>query len=552
MQEPERGSSFSELIERCLILDLEVDTDGRVRDAGALRGSDELRIQKAASSTKAIQRIDAFASGAEFVVGHNIVAHDRRFIESHLPGAKILHLPVVDTLYLAPLARPQRPYHALVKDYKLVGGERNNPVADCRLALRLLEDCWRILKKRERTRPGIVSVYRSCFVDSHAPERDSSLKLSGTGSLLELLGGRMLSRDRMIRGFEHFARDRACPGNLRDSLPSLIDEPSNRPAAAYSLAWLTVAGTESVLPRWVYRKFPAVPQFLDSIRGTDCGDPECPYCSVHHDPRGKLRQYFGFQDFRPAPTASDGGSLQERIVTQVFNRRPVLALLPTGGGKSLCYQLPAIAHNEGTGALTVVISPLQALMKDQVENLNRRTGAGNLAAAVNGLLTMPERHDVLEGIRLGRYALLYVSPEQFRSRSFKAAIGQREVAAWVFDEAHCLSKWGHDFRPDYLYAARFIREFSESEGIEPAPAACFTATAKVDVREEIVAHFQDALGQELGVIAADRADRENLRYSVEEVLTPHKAARIHESLVEHIGGPSSESPRGAGPIFPGR
>ena len=549
MQEPERSSSFSEFIERCLILDLEVGADGRVRDAGALRGTDELRIQKVTSSTKAIQRIDTFASGAEFVVGHNIVAHDRRLIESHLPGAKILRLPVVDTLYLAPLARPQRPYHALVKDYKLIGAERNNPVADCRLARRLLENCWRILKERKRKRPGLVSVYRSCFVDSGAPEGDSSLKLNGTGTLLEMLGGRLLSRDRVIRDFEHFARGRACPRNLRDGLPSLIDEPSDRPAAAYSLAWLTVAGTGSVLPRWVYRKFPAAPRFLDSIRGTDCGDPECPYCSTRHDPRGKLRQYFGFRNFRSAPTASGGGSLQERIVNHGFNRRPVLAILPTGSGKSLCFQLPAIAHNERTGALTVVISPLQALMKDQVENLNRRTGPGSLAATVNGLLTMPERHDMFEGIRLGRYALLYVSPEQFRSRSFKAAIGQRVVATWVFDEAHCLSKWGHDFRPDYLYAARFIREFSDSEGIEPVPVACFTATAKVDVREEIVAHFREGLGQELGVLAADRADRKNLHYSVEEVLTPHKAARIHESLVEHIGDPASESPRGSAIVY---
>ena len=359
MQEPERGISFPEFIERCLILDLEVDADGRVRDAGALRGTDELRIRKVASSTKAIQRIDAFASGAEFVVGHNIVAHDRRFIESHLPGAKILRLPVVDTLYLAPLARPQRPYHALVKDYKLVGAERNNPVADCRLALKLLEDCCRFLKEQERKRPGLVSIYRSCFIDSHAPGRDSSLKLSGTGNLLEMLGGRKLPRDRVVRGFEHFAKDRACPGSLRDGLPSLIDEPSNRPAAAYSLAWLTVAGTESVLPRWVYRKFPAAPRFLNSIRGTDCGDPKCRYCSVHHDPRGKLRQHFGFQDFRPAPTASGGGSLQERIVTRGFNRRPVLAILPTGGGKSLCYHLsiPSFFTGRRTFSCTACVGP---------------------------------------------------------------------------------------------------------------------------------------------------------------------------------------------------
>jgi len=230
----------------------------------------------------------------------------------------------------------------------------------------------------------------------------------------------------------------------------------------------------------------------------------------------------------------------------------MLAIMPTGSGKSLCFQLPAIALNERTGALTIVISPLQALMKDQVENLNQKIGPVKLAAALNGLLTMPERHDILEGVRLGRFALLYVSPEQLRNRSFQAAIRQREIATWVFDEAHCISKWGHDFRPDYLYAARFIREFSARENVDPAPVACFTATAKLDVREEILAHFRQELGQDLKILAADRVDRENLHYSVEEVPPPGKLRRISELLHEHIGDPTSQVLRGAAIIYAGR
>ena len=188
-------------------------------------------------------------------------------------------------------------------------------------------------------------------------------------------------------------------------------------------------------------------------------------------------------------------------------------------------------------------------MKDQVENLNETTGPAKLAAALNGLLTLPERHDVLEGVRLGRFALLYVSPEQLRNRSFEAAIRQREIATWVFDEAHCISKWGHDFRPDYLYAARFIREFSKSEDIDPAPVACFTATAKLDVREEILAHFRQELGQHLRVLSADRVDREKLLYSVEEVNTHRKFGRVAELLQEHIGDPTSEISRGAAIVY---
>ena len=540
--------SLSGFLEDCLVLDLEVSANERVRDVGAIRGNSTLRIRDAASSTDALRQLDEFSRGAKFIVGHNLIAHDRRFIEAYLPGAALLNLSVVDTLYLSPLATPQRPYHPLVKDYKLVGGERNDPVSDCKLALTLLKDCWNTLKRREQEEPGLVSIYRTCFHDSDAPGGTSPLKLNGTGQFLDALGARMFRPDRAQRGFAHFAHAKACPTAMARELPPLLADPITRPAVAYSLAWLTVAGTESVLPRWVYRNFPAAPQLLQSIRGTNCNDPECAYCPKQHNARKKLTQYFGHPSFRPTPATTDGESLQERIVSLGLASRPLLGILPTGGGKSLCFQLPAIMQSERTGALTVVISPLQALMKDQVENLNTKTGGASLAAALNGLLTMPERHDVLEGVRMGRFALLYVSPEQLRNRGFKNAISQREIAAWVFDEAHCISKWGHDFRPDYLYAARFIRELAEREGVEAPPVACFTATAKLDVREEIVAHFREELGQEIEVLAADRIDRTNLHYTVEEVTSAQKATRIGELLEEHIGRASGETTASAAAV----
>ena len=538
--------TFKAFLDGCVTVDLELGADGQVRTLGAIRGDRGLRTPENLSSREALGRLDEFARGARFVVGHNIVAHDRRFLEMHGAATGLLRLPLIDTLYLAPLAFPQWPYHKLLKDYKL-GPEQSDPVEDCRIAQGFLGECWEVLGQRERERRGLVSVYRTCFDDSDAEGGTSIRRLGGTGAFLGALGARVLPGERQLRGFEHYASGSACLGALARELPALLAEPPVRPGAAYALAWLSVAGTESVLSRWVHHEFPQASRLLRAIRTVDCGDPACAYCRKHHDPVAKLRRYFGHPGFRAKPAATDGGSLQERIVVRGIAHRPLLAILPTGGGKSLCYQLPAILANERTGALTIVISPLQALMKDQVENLNGRVGA-QLAAALNSLLTLPDRHDVLEGVRSGRFALLYVSPEQLRNRSFENAVRQREIAAWVFDEAHCIAKWGHDFRPDYLYAARFIREFSARENVDPAPVACFTATARVDVREEIVAHFAEQLGQEIEVLAADRVDRANLRYSVEELAESQKAGRIGELLEANLGPPGGK-PRGVAIVY---
>ncbi|MFO1078022.1 MAG: RecQ family ATP-dependent DNA helicase [Planctomycetota bacterium] len=246
-----------------------------------------------------------------------------------------------------------------------------------------------------------------------------------------------------------------------------------------------------------------------------------------HDPVAQLKRWFQYPDFRSTPTLKNADRPAQRaIVDAGFADRPHLALLPTGGGKSLCFQLPAINRYLRRGCLTIVISPLQSLMHDQVDNFVRKTNA-QCAVALTGRLTPPERRATLEAVRTGQAGILYVSPEQLRNSTFKKAIALREIGAWVFDEAHCLSKWGHDFRPDYLYAARFVREFSEGQGTQPAPIVCVTATAKPEVRDEILAHFRAELGQELEVFDG-HAPRENLTLRVETVAGHEKVPRLRE------------------------
>jgi ATP-dependent DNA helicase RecQ len=315
---------------------------------------------------------------------------------------------------------------------------------------------------------------------------------------------------------------------------ALLQTAPQRLAAAYTLAWLRVAGANSVLPPWVRLEHPLTGKLIGRLREAPCAAADCAYCRQTHNARAQLRAFFGFDDFRPLPANRAGGSLQQEIVQAGLRNESLLAILPTGGGKSLCYQLPALARNYRRGVLTIVISPLQALMKDQVDGLVRRTGTP-FGAALYGLLTPPERGDVLRRIRLGDVALLYVSPEQLRNRSFREAIAQREIGCWVFDEAHCLSKWGHDFRPDYLYAGRFIREFSKSQDLPIPPIACFTATAKRDVKEEIIAFFKAETGRELALFEGG-VERDNLRFEVQTVTGHSKLERVHDLLASHLPG----------------
>ena len=175
-------------------------------------------------------------------------------------------------------------------------------------------------------------------------------------------------------------------------------------------------------------------------------------------------------------------------------------------------------------------------MKDQVDNLVKKTGTIG-AAAISGLLTPPERGDVMERVRLGDIAILYISPEQLRNRSVGNLLAGREIGCWVFDEARCLSKWVHDFRPDYLCAGRFIRALAERQGLAVPPVACFTATAKPDVIAEILAYFHDELG--LHPISYEGGvERDNLAFEVRTVGKHEKDSRIHAILSEHLGPPS--------------
>jgi ATP-dependent DNA helicase RecQ len=225
------------------------------------------------------------------------------------------------------------------------------------------------------------------------------------------------------------------------------------------------------------------------------------------DPLAQLRTHFGFHDFRPG---------QDRIIAAVLSGQDVLAVMPTGSGKSLCYQLPALAL-PGTA---IVVSPLISLMKDQVDELNRR---GIAARALHSMLPPEAKREALDAARRGVLRLLYVAPERFASEPFLHLVSEIAVSRFVVDEAHCVSQWGHDFRPDYRRLAAGARLCRRSDGDDGRPPiAAFTATATAEVRDDVIG----LLGLDRPQLIVAGFDRPNIYLRVERADEDEKDWRL--------------------------
>jgi ATP-dependent DNA helicase RecQ len=231
-------------------------------------------------------------------------------------------------------------------------------------------------------------------------------------------------------------------------------------------------------------------------------------------PHEALKRHFGFEGFL------DG---QEEVIGEIVSGRDGLVVMPTGGGKSLCYQVPALCF-EG---VTLVISPLIALMKDQVDALEAR---GIPATVINSTVPWPEQKERLDGMRGGRWKLVYVAPERFRAESFLNALREVNVSLFAVDEAHCLSQWGHDFRPDYLRLGKALEKIGRPQCI------ALTATATPVVREDICGvlglrePFERVSGfsrpnLSLNITAVDKAAQKDER--IRAVITAHKTGIIY-------------------------
>lgn len=541
-------TSTGDRLSNCLALDIEVspqdhsvralagvrtDTDqsvvwvAKARSASSgganlivKEGDEVVGRRRVNSASQALGELDALADGAEFVLGHNLIEFDLPILQGADPGLRLLQLPAVDTLWLNPLAFPRNPYHHLVKHYKgasLKRSERSDPYLDALLALQLFSDQCEALQAMP---PGMLVAWH--WLTTRGPD-SAGFDLFFTA--LRSSPSPVVSQAReAIRGC---LDGEGCHTQLRRAIDNA---PEHGWVLAFALAWISVSGGNSVLPPWVRHQFPGVSQLIRSLRDDACHDERCSWCRARHDAVRELKRWFGFDSFRSDPADPESGEpLQQVIVEAAMAGNDALAILPTGTGKSLCYQLPALSRYDKTGSLTVVISPLVALMADQVASLERQGITS--CVTVNGLLSLPERTAALDKVRLGDAAIVLISPEQLRSPSVFSALAQREIGAWVLDEAHCLSKWGHDFRPDYRYVGRFIREKSEGERVPPV--LCLTATAKPEVEADICEYFAQHLGVEMRTFDGG-SRRTNLKFEVTPTTAAMKLHDIKTALEHHL------------------
>ena len=442
--------------------------------------------------------------------GHNIVHHDLHYTPLPRPAT------IVDTLYLSPLLFPRKPYHRLVKDDKLQVDELNNPVNDALKARDLFYDevaAWQMLT------PTRKKVFYHLL--HHVPEfggffdylRRCSLKRAVSSDCVEKDGG----STRPIADLDAASLSQL----IRRDFDGLICANADLPAIvsqhpvelAYALAIIGADDLMSITPAWVQRNYPHLAHVMALLRNTPCGN--CPYCNSRLDAHQGLRHFFGYTEFRtftPQTAGAKPSRMQQEAVEAALRGESLLTIFPTGGGKSLTFQLPALMAGRNMHGLTVVLSPLQSLMKDQVDNLAAR-GIAN-AVTINGLLDPIERSLAIQQVADGSADLLYIAPEMLRSNTIERLLLNRNVVRFVIDEAHCFSAWGQDFRVDYLYIGDFISRLQEQkQSSQPIAVSCFTATAKQKVITDICDYFAAKLNLKLRVFAAT-SERVNLRYSV--------------------------------------
>lgn len=472
-----------------IFCDIEANTKTKkVQEIGLLHQDKELK-------TSSIQESIAFINlcDSSYLAGHNFIDFDMEILKETSMYQHIKEYNIIDTLPLSLLLFNEKTVHSLPKNYKSEDDFKNDPVEDSKITLKLfvkLEERFLSLDKDTQT------IFYSLLKD-----------------------------EVYFKAFFKYVEDKVVLVSLNYThLKSLIREvhqkviinydyleeviTTNPIELAYILAILTPHIEIKSHPPKILFSYPHIVEMQKKL----CFNLE----NANETLSAFSKEIFGFCEFREFPRLN-AGVLDDPIISQreiveaSLRDESFLVILPTGGGKTFTFWLPAVFKAKAYKALTVVISPLQALIEDHIKSFNAKV-ANFKAVAISGFMSPLERSEAIEQVINGEADILYLAPESLRSNMIFGILKNRLIERFVIDEAHCLSTWGNDFRQDYYYICEYVKDLLDTKPFQKhIPISCFTATAKPSVIEDIEKFFQEGLSIKLDKYLAV-PERKNLKY----------------------------------------
>jgi len=446
-----------------------------------------------------------------FICGHNFIDHDSVYLSKTSFNPYLQNITIIDTLFLSMLLYPNKKTHKLDKPYKTELNIENQPLGDAEQT----KELFNLLNRKFDTLPQ---------------------NLQNLYSLL-------LCENQYFSAFFQYKEFHYAPVDLYDVVKDKIictKEQVEVLAKAYPLelafaiAFL-FSDKEASVSSVILIRYPKIVDVLktlsfdqNSLNLEAFAQDEFKFPSFKEFDAQETKEENAslFEDRAPSPAKIS----QKEIIVDSLDQDSILAILPTGGGKTFTFQLPALIKAQAYKGLTVVISPLQALMKNHVDSFKERNQNFRVVA-ISGYLSPIERMNIITEIENGVVDILYLAPEALRSNSIFKALKKRIIERFVIDEAHCFSSWGHDFRHDYYFIADTIKELENASSFQPKiPISCFTATAKPEVLKDIKHYFREKLSIELKEFIAS-TQRYNLEYRAIEVASKHEK---YETLIKEL------------------
>ncbi|EDZ63644.1 DNA helicase, ATP-dependent, RecQ type [Sulfurimonas gotlandica GD1] len=478
-------------------IDIEVIVNsGKIDRLGLLLND----IQKSTTSINDI-KTTLEQNQPNYICGHNFIDHDKKFLSQTSLNQIVEKTPIIDTLFLSMLLFVNKKTHKLDKPYKTEINIENEPLGDAQetKSLFILLDKKFTNLERELQNIFVSLLYDDKYFSSYFKYKNV---VPASVNIYDIIKNKIYSSKEKFEDIK-------------------INHPTE---LSFAISYLYLDNKASV-SSVILKRYPNVVEVLKALT----------FNEASIDLEKFALDEFKIPSFRPFEKESNlvnkdqvdlfseessaevNNTISQRdIIASALGSDSILTILPTGGGKTFTFQMPALIKAKAYKGLTVVISPLQALMKNHVDSF-KDANQNFSVVAISGYLSPIERMNIITEVENGVVDILYIAPEALRSNSVFKALQKRIIERFVIDEAHCFSSWGHDFRHDYYFVANSIKELEESSEFQPKiPVSCFTATAKPEVLKDIKQYFADKLDIELKEFIAS-SKRYNLEYRAIEV-----------------------------------